>query len=767
MESSVKGVHLLFLVLSLIIFHACSISANKSTYIVHMDKSFMPTPFSTHDQWYSSILHSVKLETPTSNDPRNPTRILYTYDHAFHGFSAVLSDNEELEAVKKTPGFVSAYRDKIVTLDTTHTFQFLSLNPATGLWPDSQYGKDVIIGVIDTGVWPESASFRDDGIEEIPERWKGICEEGEEFEASMCNKKLIGVRYFNKGVVAANPNITITMNSGRDIAGHGTHTSSTAAGNYVEAASFFGYAPGIARGIAPKARVAMYKVLWEEGRYGSDVLAGMDQAIGDGVDVISISMGFDFVPLYEDPIAIASFGAMERNVLVSASAGNAGHGIGRLHNGIPWVLTSAAGSIDRWFSGSLGLGNGQEIIGWTVFHGKGSSERLPLIYNETISACNSVQLLSRFGDGVIVCDNTGQLFSQISIISQSGVAAAIFISDDSEIFESTVFSRFPGVIISPENSSIVINYAKNGVKPYASLKFQQTLLGTKPAPVVASYTSRGPSPSFPGILKPDVMAPGTLVLAAWIPTSHISTRVGMEMEMESRAFNMISGTSMACPHSSAIAALLKGAHPEWSPAAIRSAMVTTANPYDNTKDPIKDSGLKYTVATPLAMGAGQVNPNSALDPGLIYDATPQDYVNLLCSMNFTQPQIQTITRSTNYSCSNTSSDLNYPSFILLYPGGETAEAVNQTFVRTVTYVGDGPATFKVGDITFPADSDITVHNASFSFESKHETKSYTLVLSYKGNRTGEITSGAITWVDDSGKYRVRSPIVIAPMIPRW
>lgn len=738
-----------------------SSAAERSTYIVHMDKSLMPKSYASHQHWYSSIVDSFKAQIPTSSDGHKISpSLLYTYDNAFHGFSAVLSA-EELETLKNSPGFVSAYSDKSITLDTTHTTQFLSLNPYTGLWPASNYGEDIIIGVIDTGVWPESKSFRDDGMtKKLPARWKGTCEVGQEFNSSLCNFKLIGARYFNKGVMAANPGVTLSMNSARDSLGHGTHTSSTAAGNYVDDASYFGYAKGTARGVAPRSRLAIYKVSWNEGRYASDVLAGMDQAIADGVDVISISSGFDSVPLYEDPVAIASFAAMEKGVVVSTSAGNEGPSLGTLHNGIPWVLTVAAGTVDRSFGGTLTLGNGLTITGFTLFPTNAIVENFPLVYNKTFSACNSTELLSSAPDAIIICDDTWPIRSQLFSIIQSQVVGAIFISNDPEILELGYVAS-PSVVVNPKDAPPVIKYAKKSAKPTVSIKFQQTLIGTKPAPAAAFYTSRGPSPSYPSILKPDIMAPGSLVLASWVPkvpAGHIGFNVHLPSD-----YNLISGTSMSCPHASGVAALLKGAHPEWSAAAIRSALMTTANPLDNTNNPIRDDGDNFNFASPLAMGAGQIDPNRALEPGLIYDAAPQDYVNLLCSTNFTRKQILTITRSHAYDCSNPSCDLNYPSFIALYNDHHKTKTKVQKFQRTVTNVGDGAARYKAAVIA-PKGSKVTVSPEILIFGETYEKQSFTVTIKYKAKKKGTVSSGALVWIEQNGKYTVRSPIVVSPLV---
>ncbi|XP_047164459.1 subtilisin-like protease SBT3 [Vigna umbellata] len=734
-------------------------AAETSTYIVHMDRSLFPTVFSTHHDWFESSVQSIKSATPGHSFKQSQKQIVYSYNHAMYGFSAVLT-SEELEALKNSRGFVAAYPDRNVTVDTTHTFEFLSLASSSGLWHASNLGEDVIVGVIDSGVWPESESFKDDGMtKKIPSKWKGTCQEGQDFNSSMCNFKLIGARYFNKGVIAAKPKARITMNSARDTEGHGTHTSSTVAGNYVSGASYFGYAKGVARGIAPRARLAMYKVLWEEGRYSSDVLAGMDQAIADGVDVISISMGFDGVPLYEDPIAIASFAAMEKGVLVSSSAGNNGPDLGTLHNGIPWLLTVAAGTIDRTF-GSLVLGNGRTIIGSTVFPANALVENLPLVYYKNISACNSVKLLSKLRtDVIIVCDlvpDTTLMYKQMSVVKEASLSGAVFFLDGPLLNYSGI-GGFPSIVISAKDAPTVIKYAKSHKNPTASIKFQQTFVGMKPAPALAGYSSRGPSPNYPGVLKPDIMAPGSNVLAAFIPDSP-AAEIGDNVYLPSD-YNLLSGTSMACPHASGVAALLKAAHPEWSAAAIRSAIVTTASALDNTQNPIRDYGYPSQYASPLAMGAGQIDPNKALDPGLIYDATPQDYVDLLCASNYTIKQILAITRSSSYNCAKPSFDLNYPSFIAIY-NNKTMSVVHK-FRRAVTNVGAGAATYRA-KVTEPKGSVVTVSPETLSFRYKNEKLSYSVVIKYNKYKKEDISYGDLIWMEDGGAHTVRSPIVVAP-----
>uniref|UniRef100_M1AR95 Subtilase n=1 Tax=Solanum tuberosum TaxID=4113 RepID=M1AR95_SOLTU len=197
-------------------------------------------------------------------------------------------------------------------------------------------------------------------------------------------------------------------------------------------------------------------------------------------------------------------------------------------------------------------------------------------------------------------------------------------------------------------------------------------------------------------------------------------------------------------------------------------MMTTANPLDNTDKPIKTTDYFITRdATSLDMGAGLVDPNRAVDPGLIYDATPQDYVNLLCSMNLTEKQFKTIARSSaKHNCSNPFDDMNYPSFIALFNPNEDYTWLGQKFRRTVTNVGPGAANYKA-KVTAPKNSTISISPQTLVFEKKNQKQDYTLTIRYKGIADDQAQSGSITWVEENGHHTVRSPIVVALALDAW
>jgi hypothetical protein len=180
-------------------------------------------------------------------------------------------------------------------------------------------------------------------------------------------------------------------------------------------------------------------------------------------------------------------------------------------------------------------------------------------------------------------------------------------------------------------------YINSTANPVAQILFKGTVLGTKPAPAITSFSSRGSSPQNPGILKPDITGPGVSVLAAW---PFAVGPPGSQL-LPGPTYNFESGTSMSTPHLSGIAALIKSKHPDWSPAAIKSAIMTTADSTDKSGDPIVDE--QHKPADLFATGAGHVNPDKAVDPGLVYDIAPADYIGFLCGM-YTSKEVSVIAR---------------------------------------------------------------------------------------------------------------------------
>ncbi|KAG6425151.1 hypothetical protein SASPL_115577 [Salvia splendens] len=386
--------------------------------------------------------------------------------------------------------------------------------------------------------------------------------------------------------------------------------------------------------LGPRARLAVYK---GGSRVSSDVLAAMDQAVADGVDILSISLGVLEINLYESPLSIASFGAREKGIMICTSAGNRGQGSRTIRSGIPWAVIIASGTVD---------------------------------------------------------------------LADYALSSA-----------------------TPTRASI-------SNKPFSGKSQEPRQLSQ-----VTRRDARGLN--YEGILKPDLMAPGVLILAAFHPQL-MAASIGRNIDLATD-YNLLAG-----PHISGVVAVLKAAHPEWSPAMIQSAMMTTSNPLDNTNQPIR--AHDGSVATPFGIGLGHV------DLGLVYGASLQDLVNLVCSMNFTRNQTQTIIRSSN-NCSNPSSDLNYPSFVALIRAAEIGRTLTRRFRRSVTNVGDA-ATYRVM-VEAPVNTTVVVRPQTLVFKKKYETTSYSLTIQYNADIRIQHREGAVIWIDQAGKYRVRSPIMVA------
>ncbi|XP_009604592.1 subtilisin-like protease [Nicotiana tomentosiformis] len=693
------------------------------TYIVHLE---FPDDIFFSDSNDLYLWHQSFLPTTSTNSDHS-SRIIYSYRHVFNGFAALLS-SEEVKMMEKKPGFVSARPQRVLQMHTTHSPDFLGLHQNVGLWNASNSGKGVVIGLLDSGIAPRHPSFNDNGMPSPPAKWKGKCE----FNLIICNNKLIGARNFARSI-----NL-----SPFDEEGHGTHTSSTAAGNFVEGANLLGNANGTASGIAPRAHVAMYKVCTSDGCQESDIVAGIDAAIGDGVDVLSISLGTAPVPLYEDNIAIGAYSAIEKGIFVSCSAGNSGPFNATVSNAAPWLLTVGASTTDRKISAVAVLGNGQQYEGESVFQPRNFSRKLlPLIDGGSCELFAPIDVKGK----IVLCDTSGLMYSRVQKgeqVKKAGGAAMILMNIKAR--GDTTFADvhvLPATLISYNDGQQILNYTKSTSAPVATISFKGTRIGDKHAPTVAFFSSRGPSMVSQGILKPDIIGPGLNILAAW-PTS-----VGEKTSSKS-TFNIISGTSMSCPHLAGVAALLKSAHPDWSPAAIKSAIMTTADFVSLANNPIPDETLNP--ADLFSIGSGHVNPSKANDPGLVYDIQPEDYVPYLCGLNYTNDQVSAIVRR-NVHCTSSiaEAELNYPSFAINL--GSTV----QTYTRTVTNVGEANSTYTV-EVFGVKGVKLSIKPTTLKFSALNQKLSYK--VTFKRSVSADSSQGYITW--SSTKYSVRSPVAI-------
>uniref|UniRef100_M8BL52 Subtilisin-like protease n=1 Tax=Aegilops tauschii TaxID=37682 RepID=M8BL52_AEGTA len=679
---------------------AAATGGELSTFIFHVQAEENRV-FGTADDrkaWYHSFLP-------------DHGRLVHAYHHVASGFAARLTW-QELEAVSPMPGFLSATRARTYTTLTTHTPEFLGLNVEQGRRNyTSEFGAGVIVGLIDTGIFPDHPSFSDDGMPPPPAKWKGRCD----FSCTSCNNKLIGARNF---VAAFNgPNGTSARVPPVDEFGHWTHTASTAAGAVVPGANVLGNAWGTAAGMAVRAHIAMYKVCYGKvviGCEDADILAGIDAAVGDGCDVISISLGGPSVPFHLDPMAIGTFGAIEKGIFLGNGAYFHGESLYQLDAGFyPLVYAGASGMPFAEFCGNGSL-DGFDVKGKIVL-------------------CELTRNITVINQGEVVesADGVGMILANPFSRGYDKLAQA-------NVLPASSVDYYAGAAIKL--------YLNSTANPVVHIGFRGTVLGTSPGPSIVFFSSRGPSRQGTGVLKPDITGPGVNVLAAW------PFQVGPPSApvLPGPTFNIISGTSMSTPHLAGIAALIKSKHPD------RSPMLTPADITDRSGSPILNE--QRVTANLFATGAGHVNPMKVADPGIVYDITPEDYIGYLCSM-YTSKQLSVIARRP-IDCLTTVmiSDrlLNYPSISVAFPESwnSTAPVVVR---RKVKNVGEVPSVYYAA-IDMPSSAvSVDVYPRELEFIKANQEVIFSVYV-WPRQSGARVVQGDLRWVSE--KHTVRSPISV-------
>ena len=715
--------------------------------------------------------------------------VLATYKTVFNGFAASLTD-DEARSLSTNSQVVGLWQDEARQLDTISTSKFLGLTAAGGLWSQTAggsaiKGENLVIGVVDGGIWPENPAFFDrvdaNGVPSnnpadtlvygpAPATFTGGCMPGPGITLAHCNNKLVGIKHFNAGFIAAGNTLHWTdfPNSGRDSVsgatghgGHGDHTASTAAGNSNVTAFVNGLALGQASGMAPRARVAAYKVCWtfvnaaatdgtgsQNTCYVVDSVSAIDQAVADGVNVINFSIsGGGSV---SDPVEQAFYRAARAGVFVAASAGNSGPGQAVAHIS-PWLTTVAASTHDRAFNGDVTLGNSAKYTGASlnslaVVSGKpiiraedagiaGASANLNLCFS------NPLELdPAKVAGKIVVCTrgNNARVDKSLAVLNAGGVGMVLQDNGGGLVAEA---HSVPTVHVTTADGAAIKTYAQTAG---ASADISTFYIGTTAAPIMANFSSRGPNAADGNVLKPDLTAPGVDVIAQVTPGLNQADRdaVAAGTLVPGPAWASYQGTSMASPHVAGLALLLKQAHPTWGPGAIKSALMTSA--YSTLDDGL--AGLSNGLL-PWSQGSGHVQPNKAADPGLVYNSGGNDWIKYQCKVN--KPAVVPASDCTTIGTLSETSDLNLPSL--------TAATVigSVTFPRNVTNVGATSATYTAaasvpGFTTVVTPSSLTLAPGA--------SASFTVKLTATTAAEGVWNYGQLVWSDGAGGHSVRAPI---------
>ncbi|WP_441405698.1 S8 family serine peptidase [Arthrobacter sp. YAF17] len=690
---------------------------------------------------------------------------------AVNGFSANLTADQAIK-LAKNPGVLVVAPDAENAPDYSST-DFLKLSGPNGTWNtkfggQDAAGKGVVVGVIDTGYTPSSPFFAGDQVQPlvgepvvgVPYRtddgkiamlksdgdtFVGECQKGEgtgaDFDGSACNSKVLAAHYFADDFlkyVTPDKRSPIEKISPVDVASHGTHTGSTAVGNanvetFVDGRSF-----GLTSGIAPAAKLAVYKVCWEDtdpntgGCYSSSSVAAIDQAIYDGVDVLNYSISGSTTTT-TDPVAMAFLSAASAGIFVAASAGNSGPTASTVNHGAPWVTTVAASSFSQELQGTVEFSDGSKFRGASIMNREVKGAGVVLAANAAITAGNANAALcgpdtldpAKVAGKVVVCDRG--VFDRVAKsaeVKRGGGVGMILVNLSNSSLDTDKHAVPTVHVNPPATETIKAKVTANPAITVSLVNKDTTGLPLEAQPQIAGFSSRGPLlATGSDLLKPDVSAPGVAVLAGVSP-------IGTGGDN----FGFMSGTSMAAPHVAGFGALILGKNPNWSPATVKSAMMTTAGDVKNA------DGSKNTDV--LATGAGQVDPARVLDPGLVYDANSDDYLKFIqgTGVDLGIPELG----------STKARDMNVPSFSL----GNLTGKIEVT--RTLTALT--PGTYRVK--TDVPGVKVTVTPSILTFGAAGEKKTFKVSFENQNAALGKFAMGSLTW--QGANKNVMSPIAVRP-----
>jgi len=730
------------------------------------------------------------------------TQEIYSYKYSMNGFAARMSV-AQAQKLRGLEEVLNVWEDEIRPLATRQSANFLGLfDNAGGLRSEHALdGDGVVIGVIDSGIAPEHPALRDtrqanrprlcrsswaestllgqwlcrrydkrpDVLEFEPaENWSGVCESGERFEATDCNNKLIGARWFIAGADDSGFIDDNEFRSPRDADGHGTHTATTAAGRRTSA-SIFGTLIGDVEGMAPRARIAVYKACWLRPSQSratcntSDLTRAIDAAVADGVDVINYSVGSSMreVAAADDAALLA---ATKAGIIAVVAAGNEGPNPATVGSpaGAPWVITAAASSR----SGESSVEAMQVSQPASIAGRYASKEALfspPLSDNDPIEArlvladdgddtlpsgaagitsdgCQTLINASEMSGNIALMQRSGCLFTDMAKNAEDAGAIAVLIyniaGDPIVMFGETGLVGVPTLMIGQADGNLILAELDAGSEVSVVLEKSLLLTTTDTGDIMASFSARGPGPNA-DVLKPDVTAPGVNIIAGFTPDPANAT--------PGENFAYLSGTSMSTPHIAGVAALLRQAHPQWSPAAIKSALMTSAR---------QDLQLPDGASSPnpFDYGAGHIVPNKAFDPGLVYDVSDDEYDAFACgiaSPAVTQARCDQLAAA---GMSFFSRDMNQPSISV------SRLANQQTVTRRVTNLSDEAASYSV-QVSAPPGIRLDVDPAVISV-GPGASVSYQVTLTYESGPLDLWRFGSLTWSNED--YDVRSAIAVRP-----